>query len=59
MFASLSLSPIPSALLGFAVQLIGVSVHPADQPVLIVLEYMHLGSLQSYLQRCVLGECAL
>ena len=31
--------------------LFGVCLDP-NQPTLIVLEYMHLGSLESYLQRC-------
>jgi len=32
------------------VSLIGVCVHPTSEPTLIVLEYMHLGSLYSFLQ---------
>ena len=36
------------------VSLVGVCTQPENEPTLIVLEYMHLGALQSYLQRCVL-----
>jgi len=38
------------------VQLIGVCVIPVDAPTLIVLEYMHLGSLHSYLQSSIIKE---
>ena len=42
-----------------AVQLFGVCLEPRNLPTLIVLEYMHLGSLEGYLQSYVSNEYAL
>jgi hypothetical protein len=52
---SCSPPPLPTSstriVFSWAVKLIGVCLEPEAEPTLIVLEYMHLGSLHSYLQR--------
>ena len=38
------------------VSLVGVCTLPASEPTLIVLEYMHLGALQGYLQSSMVKD---